>query len=131
MGTAVLVVDDDDGIRESLRWLLQDEGYVVYDAPDGKPALERLREHPEGMVVLLDVNMPGMDGLEVLRAVEADAPLATRHAYLVVTARDRTLPLAIAQQLTRLHIPLIAKPFDLEELLAAVTAAAARLHTEP
>ena len=51
--TAVLVVDDDDFIREALRELLSEEGYTVYEAPDGKAALQRLGDHPTGMVVLL------------------------------------------------------------------------------
>lgn len=127
MGTAVLVVDDDEGVRESLRWILEDEGYTVFEAPDGKPALDRLREHPQGMVVLLDLNMPGMDGFDVMKAVVDHAPLAARHAFIVMTANGRTLPLAFAQQLTRLNTPVLAKPFDLDKLLAAVAEAAARV----
>jgi CheY-like chemotaxis protein len=127
MGTAVLVVDDDDTIRESLVWLLLDEGYTVYEAPDGQPALERLREHPDGMVVLLDVNMPQMDGIAVLQAVEADPPLAARHAFILMSAFHRTLPLAFVQQMTRLNVPMVAKPFDLDRLVATVAAAAERL----
>ena len=127
MSTPVLVVDDNDDIRQALRWVLEDEGYTVYEAPDGAPALERLREHPEGMVVLLDLSMPGVDGLEVLRAVEEHQALAQRHTYIVVTARERTLPLSAVQQLARLNIPLLGKPFEIDELLAAVSAAAVHL----
>jgi CheY-like chemotaxis protein len=127
MGTPVLVVDDDDGVRESLRWILEDEGYTVYEAPDGKPALERLRDHPNGMVVLIDLNMPGMDGMEVMKAVEEQSQLASRHAYIVMTANGRTLPLAFAQQLTRLRTPVLDKPFDLDKLLATVASAATRI----
>jgi CheY-like chemotaxis protein len=127
MGVPVLVVDDDDGVRDSLRWLLEDEGYTVYDAPDGKLALEHLRDHPERMVVLLDLNMPGTDGMEVMQSVEDQASLAARHAFIVMTANGRTLPLAFAQRLTRLETPVIYKPFDLDKLLATVATAAHRL----
>jgi CheY-like chemotaxis protein len=126
--TAVLVVDDDAAIHESLVWLLQDEGYTVYEAPDGKPALDRLRDHTEGMVVLLDMNMPGVDGMAVLEAVEAEAPLAARHAYLLMTASGRAAPQALVRALTRLHIPIVSKPFELEGLLAAISVAAERVH---
>lgn len=43
---SVLVIDGEDGIREAIRYVPEDEGYTVYEAPDGKPALARLREHP-------------------------------------------------------------------------------------
>jgi two-component system chemotaxis response regulator CheY len=127
MGTAVLVVDDDDAIRESVAWVLRDEGYTVVEAPDGKPALERLREHPQGMVVLLDLNMPGVDGFEVMKAVEEQKALASRHIYIVMSANWRPLPQTIKQQLARLFIPILPKPFEVDELLAVVATAASGL----
>jgi two-component system, NtrC family, response regulator HydG len=128
--TDVLVVDDDPDIRYSLRFLLEDAGYTVFEAPDGKPALERLRTHPRGMVVILDWTMPGMDGQALLHVVSADLPLATRNAYILVTAyvdAKRTLPLAFATLLTDVEAQVLSKPFDVDILLAAVERAAARL----
>lgn len=130
----VLVVDDDSDIRLSLLTLLSEEGYLVEEAPDGRLALRRLRASRDPHVVLLDLNMPGMDGKALLRAI-ADDPfddpldaLSARHAFILVTATDqRTLPLDVAALLTRLHVTIIAKPFDITDLLAAVAAAAARL----
>lgn len=127
MSPPVLVVEDDAVIRQTLREILEDEGYVVYEAPDGRPALARLRESKESLVVLLDLNMPGMDGRKVLEAVAAHDALATRHAYVLLTANGPTLPLSLAQLLTLLHVPVLPKPFDLDDLLAAVARAAARL----
>jgi two-component system NtrC family sensor kinase len=69
--TGVLIVEDDEPTREVLVELLTDARYTVYQAPDGKLALERLRTHPEGLVVLLDLMMPGVDGFKVLQAVAA------------------------------------------------------------
>lgn len=124
----VLVVEDDQDIREVMVEYLQDAGYTVYEAPDGRPALERLRSHPEGLVVLLDLMMPGMDGYALLQAVGEESPLATRHAYILVSATSRTLPLKVAAILKQLNVKSVPKPFDLDELLAAVQKAASTLH---
>jgi two-component system response regulator FlrC len=124
----ILVVEDDQEIREVTVEFLQDAGYTVYEAPDGKPALERLRTHPEGLVVLLDLWMPGMDGYAVLQAVAAESPLATRHTYILFSATAQTLPLKVVDLLRQLNVALLPKPFDLEELLAAVQKAASVLH---
>lgn len=124
----VLVVEDDQEIREMTAGYLRDEGYTVYEAPDGKPALERLRTHPEGLVVLLDLMMPGMDGYAVLQAVAHESPLATRHAYILFTATAKTLPLKVVVMLKQLNVALVSKPFDLEQLLTAVQKAASTLH---
>lgn len=124
---AVLVVDDHAAIREILIVVLEEAGYRVCEAADGGPALRQLRTSRDPMVVLLDMEMPGMDGTQVMQAVAADASLTTRHAYVLVTASSRTLPLAFATLLRQLGVPVIPKPFDIDELLEAVTQAAARL----
>jgi two-component system, NtrC family, nitrogen regulation response regulator NtrX len=74
MARRVLIVDDDPGIRDTLRMILEYEGYEVATAGDGKAALSSL-ETDRVDAVLLDIKMPGMDGLEILdRIVERDAP---------------------------------------------------------
>lgn len=83
----VLVVDDDADIRASLVILLTDEGYIVHEAPDGQPALDLLRQSRQHMVVLLDLQMPNVDGVAVLEAIASHEALATRHAIIVMTAR--------------------------------------------
>lgn len=126
----VLVVDDDPDIRASLDVLLQDEGYVVHEAPDGNVALKQLRRSSVRLVVLLDILMPGVDGIAVLEAVAAQQELSTRHAYIVMTAHaGRTVPLKMAHLLLELHIPILTKPFDIDTVLAAVHTAAQRLKT--
>jgi CheY-like chemotaxis protein len=129
MATPVLVVDDDTDLRVSLRHAFEYEGYTVYEAPDGAPALEQLRDHPEGMVVLLDLQMPGLDGIQLMEVIQSREPLATRHAYIVMTALHDCLPREFAHRLASLGIPLIAKPFDLKRLLDAVNIAARGLGT--
>lgn len=129
MPSSVLVVEDNETIREVLCFVLQDVGYTVYEAPDGKPALARLHESAAPLVVLLDLKMPGMDGQQVLEAVAAaQDTLATRHAYILMTANATTrLPPALADLLSRLNVAVVSKPFDVDELLETVAQAAARI----
>src|SRR5690242_21785137 len=65
----ILVVDDERAVRESLRRALELEGYEIELAEDGAQALERLADQPEPDAMVLDVLMPGVDGLEVSRTL--------------------------------------------------------------
>lgn len=116
----VLVVDDDRGIRETLRMLLEYEGFDVTEASDGQRALEILRGSSEHFVVLLDRMMPRLDGVGVLRAVVEDKMLATRHAYVLVTASVQAMPQALHGLLTSLRVPVLPKPLDIDELIETV-----------
>lgn len=127
----VLVVDDDRDIRETIRVTLEDANYTVVEAADGIAALERLRYSAEGMVELLDVNLPGMDGVEVMWQVMRDAGLTTRHVYLLVTANAFALSGAFRRVLAQLGVPVVEKPFDVDTLLDAVERAARRLEQSP
>ena len=69
----ILVIDDEESIRNMLKMVLEADGYVVFTAEDGPHGLEVFKKHsPE--IVLLDVRMPGMDGVEVLRRIRAVEP---------------------------------------------------------
>lgn len=123
----VLIVDDDEGIRETLRFALEDADHIIHEATDGVAALQTLRRSKQPMVVLLDLMMPGLDGAGVLGAVSGDRHLATHFAYILVTANSKTLPLAFVNLLTSLEVPILSKPFDIDTLLDAVDRAAVRL----
>lgn len=123
----VLIVDDDEGIRESLRYVLEDAGHEVEEAADGLAGLELLRDSHERMVVLLDLMMPGLDGAGVLGAVSGDHRLTRQYVYILMTANPRTLPLAFSHLLHSLDVPYFAKPFDVDDLLRLVDDAWARL----
>jgi two-component system response regulator MprA len=116
MGEAILVVDDDEPIRRMLERTLVGEGYRVDTAADGGAALAALeRSVPD--LVLLDVAMPGVDGLAVSRRARARG-LAT--PILLLTARD-----AVADRVSGLDAgadDYLVKPFATEELLARVRA---------
>ena len=122
--THVLVVDDDEPTRDVLRLMLEDVGYAVSEAVNGAGALQALRESGEPQLVLLDLDLPGTDGLDVLEAVAADPSLAQRHRFILLTAVSevrwtRTQPMREA-----LDVPLLLKPFDIGDLLSAIADAA-------
>jgi two-component system response regulator MprA len=111
----VLVVDDDSHIAASLRRALIYEGYAVDVAPDGPLALSRARERPPDLVIL-DVMLPGMDGVEVCRRLRAEGDVA----ILMLTAKDGT-----ADRVAGLDSgadDYLVKPFAYEELMARIRA---------
>jgi CheY-like chemotaxis protein len=71
---SILVVDDEQPIRELLGWMLSDAGHVVYEAATGADAVNFLRGEQSVDIVLSDINMPGMDGLELSKIVMAEWP---------------------------------------------------------
>lgn len=116
----ILVVDDDFSIRETLKMVLEEDGYTVAEAAEGGAALAFLRQHNDPMVVLLDHVMPGMDGAQTLHAVAQDERLAHTHAYILLTASSRSVIPGLLSSLGDLTVTVIAKPFDLDELLSIV-----------
>lgn len=103
----VLVVEDDERIRETLTELLEIEGYAVSAAANGQEALDRL-EHGRPDLILLDMLMPTMDGAEFLAAMRHDDALAS--IPVTVLSASRYDP--------ALHdAPCLRKPVDLDELL--------------
>ena len=126
----VLIVDDDEDIRASMRAILEDlGGYTVYEASDGASALATLRASQQSFVALLDLLMPGMDGIDVLEAVAADETLATRHAYVLVTVSRRAVSKEFPSTL-KLAVPIISKPYDLDTLLNVVAEASVSIGGE-
>lgn len=117
----ILVVEDEPSIAGFVRRGLHFEGYEVDVVPDGPSALRALRDNPPDLLVL-DVMVPGIDGLEIarrLRAAEA-AERAPSIPVLMLTARD-----AVADRVTGLRAgadDYLVKPFDFEELLARIEA---------
>ena len=115
----ILVVDDEAQIRRVMRTTLSSQGYVISEAKTGEEALELMRkERPD--LILLDVNMPGMGGLETCRQIRrgSDAPiimLTVRNAE-----RDKVAALDAGAD------DYVVKPFGIEELLARIRAALRR-----
>jgi len=115
----ILVVDDDPQIRRVMRVTLIAQGYEVNDARSGEEALEKLRREAVDLV-LLDMNMPGLGGIETCRLIRADSEVA----IVMLTVRD-----AEADQVEALDAgadDYITKPFRTQELLARIRAALRR-----
>ncbi len=123
----VLVVDDDRAIRETIKLALEEEDYDVAEARDGLAALRLLRDDPTPRVVLLDLRMPKLNGMGVLREAARDPELLLRTAFVLVTANLHILDDAELALLDELRVPAVAKPFELDDLLAVVAAAAYRI----
>jgi two-component system response regulator MprA len=113
----ILVVDDERAVRESLRRALELEGYEIELAGDGSEALDRLESSEEPDAMILDILMPGVDGLEVCRRIRGTG---SKLPVLMLTARteveDRVAGLDAGAD------DYVTKPFALEELLARVRA---------
>ena len=124
----VCVVDDDPGIRESLRFLFEEAEYEVREARDGSEALELLRADPRPCVMLLDRMMARTNGLQTLqRLVEEPERIQRRTAVLFMTARNDPPAPEAASFIQRHTFALVPKPFDLDALLALVARAAAHV----
>jgi len=113
----ILVVDDERAVRESLRRALELDGYEVQLAADGAEAIERLGDDGQPDAVVLDILMPGIDGIEVCRYLRRAGDTTP---VLMLTARD-----AVGDRVAGLDAgadDYLVKPFALEELLARVRA---------
>ena len=121
----ILVVDDERAVRESLRRALELEGYEIELAADGSEALYRLEGDAEPDAMILDVLMPGVDGLEVCRRLRGSG---SKLPVLMLTARtqveDRVEGLDAGAD------DYVTKPFALDELLARVRALIRRTTVE-
>ena len=119
--TMVLLAEDDTAIAEPLSRALQREGYQVDVAADGMAALERIR-HGQVDLLVLDLGLPGMDGLEVCRRIRPDHP---ELPVLMLTARTDEVDFVVG--LDAGADDYVGKPFRLAELLARVRALLRRL----
>jgi two-component system nitrogen regulation response regulator NtrX len=114
MAKQILVVDDEERIRQSLNGVLKDEGYDVEEAKDGVQALKRVESDPPD-VVLLDIWMPGMDGIETLERIKTQTP----NLPVIMISGHANIELAV--KATKLGAyDFIEKPLSLEKVLLAV-----------
>src|SRR5690242_17200760 len=121
--STILLAEDDPDIRYLVSFRLQRSGFEVVEAPDGFAALQAARQQPPDLV-LLDVRMPHLSGLEVCRELRA-GPLTVRVPIIILTARSR--PQDLEQAYAAGATGYIVKPFSPRDLVLQVEAALARV----
>lgn len=122
MARIILLVDDDDLLRRSLAFNLEQAGYQIHTASTAEDGLvQSQRVHPD--LVLLDIGLPGMDGLDALKALKAQQEIP----IIFLTARRRELDEVVGLELGADDY--ITKPFDVDVLLARIKAVLRRSST--
>lgn len=125
-GRTILIVDDEELIRELLRFNLEKEGYRVIVAKDGVQALDLLtREQPD--LIILDLMLPGIDGLEVCRQIRFN-PRFLEVPLIMLTAKGEEIDKVLGLELGADDY--VTKPFNTRELLARIKARLRRVHNE-
>jgi len=115
----VLIVDDAQQVRRVLRTALSAEGYTIFEAGTGEEALNLIRTSPPD-VILLDVNMPGMTGLETCREIRRHSDVPILMLTVRNAERDKVMALDAGAD------DYVVKPFGMQELLARLRAALRR-----
>jgi len=124
MYKTILVVDDEESICQSLRGILSDEGYEVRTAGSGEDALKAIEEDVPDLV-LLDIWLPGMDGLEALKIIKAETP----QVPVIMMSGHGTIETAV--KATKLGaFDFIEKPISLEKVVLLVNHALALVRLE-
>jgi two-component system, response regulator, stage 0 sporulation protein F len=111
----ILIVDDQFGIRVLLQEVLDREGYEIFQAANGPTALTTVKEHSPDLI-LLDMKIPGMDGLEILRNIRkmgVDTKVIMMTAYGELDLIQEAMEMGALAHFT--------KPFDIDELRQAVS----------
>ena len=113
----ILVVEDDERIRSSMRLALEDEGYTVEEASSGEDAVSRFRDNPFELV-LIDLMLPGIDGFETCRSLRRQSTVPV----IMVTARSDTHD--VVAGLEAGADDYVTKPFVAKELAARIRGSA-------
>jgi two-component system alkaline phosphatase synthesis response regulator PhoP len=116
MGNRIFIADDESGFVSTLRSRLEFEGFEVTTAPDGKSALDRIREdHPD--LILLDIMMPAMNGYQVCRELKED-PETSPIPILMLTAKSQESDKFWGKEAGA--DAYVTKPFDMDELIGQI-----------
>jgi len=112
---SILIVDDDPGMRETLGDILEDKGFAVAGAESGEVALERMRVRPYDLI-LLDIMMPGINGVETLRQIKAINPQVTT----VIMTGHTQLEGLVSEALWAGVDGVLYKPFDVDAVIQMI-----------
>lgn len=124
---SVLVTDDSHTIRLMLREWLHEAGYTVDEAADGQQALDKLHASDGQMIVLLDYQMPVLDGYQVLQQASAAGLVPPRYSYVMISAAIDQFPPEFTSLLRHMGIQILPKPFDRDTILGVTRFLATRM----
>ncbi|HNX57627.1 MAG TPA: response regulator [Spirochaetota bacterium] len=116
MAKMIMVVDDSTSIRQSLRFILEQNGYQVTDAPNGSEALALLK--PETQLIMTDINMPVMNGIDFIKAVRGRTDALKAVPILVLTTETQDDLRQKGKEAGATGW--IVKPFTADELVAVI-----------
>lgn len=120
MKKSILVIDDEDAIRKSFLLSLEDSGYQVYAASSGEDGLELFKKEKQDLV-FLDLKMPGMNGVETLRAIrkiDTEVPI-----YIVTAFYREFMELLVPAAKDGIRFEIANKPIDSKQITAIAKAA--------
>ena len=123
----VCIIEGDEPTREVVRYLLADEGFEVVEASNGLQGKTLLEAAPDRLIVLLDHRLPVIDGCNLLEIVAQDEALRARHTFLMMAASPRHAIEDCGDAIDDLDVPLVPKPFSIDELVEAVQEAQQRV----
>lgn len=118
MSKKIMIVDDSRTIRQQVNFTLSKGGFEVVEAEDGKDGIEKLKANADIAVIISDVNMPNMNGLEMVEAINADATL--KHPPIVMLTTEGSGELVERAKKAGAKGWLV-KPFKPDQLVAVVT----------
>lgn len=122
----VCIIDDDEDIRASLRFLLEEAGYDVVEAREGTQGLSLLETSADPLIVLFDYHTP-REHSALLAFADQERHLTERHAFICMTTYREGFSPTLLSLLAQFQVPIIAKPFAIETVLEAVKGAEQRL----
>ena len=118
MSKKIMIVDDSRTIRQQVNFTLAKSGFEVVEAEDGAIGLEKLKANPDIAVVVSDVNMPNLNGLEMVEAIRADSNLAQPPIVMLTTEGAGEL---VERARNAGAKGWLVKPFKPDQLIAVVT----------
>ncbi|MEI8025316.1 MAG: response regulator [Pseudomonadota bacterium] len=118
MGKKILIVDDSKTIRQQVSFTLGKGGFEVVEAEDGKDGIEKLKANTDVALIISDVNMPNMNGLEMIEAIKVAGSYT--HINIIMLTTEGT-PELIERAKAAGAKGWLVKPFKPEQLVAAAT----------
>lgn len=118
MGKKILIVDDSKTIRQQVSFTLVKGGFEVVEAEDGKDGIDKLKANADIALIISDVNMPNMNGLEMIEAIKSEGTFS--HINVIMLTTEGT-PELIERAKAAGAKGWLVKPFKPEQLVAAAT----------